>query len=31
LRWGCPGRHRSDRWHAPVWLVTVSATACCST
>jgi hypothetical protein len=27
LRWASPGRHRSDRWHAPVWPVTVSATA----
>jgi hypothetical protein len=27
LRWSCPGRHRSDRWHALVWPVTVSATA----
>jgi hypothetical protein len=27
LRGGRPGRHRSDRWHAPVWPVMVSATA----
>jgi hypothetical protein len=29
LKWAYPGRHRSDRWHAPVWPVTVSATAHC--
>jgi hypothetical protein len=27
LRWGCPGQHRSDRWLALVWPVTVSANA----